>query len=148
MLIEEKPHVQIKGAKTENITMMRTWLLPSLLNILGSSSHESMPQKVFELDLVFNINKDKVIESHHLAGLAVSPKANFNDIKAIVSSLMHALGIEFKVSEEKIGSFIEGRCARIESNSIRGFFGELHPQVLNNFGIGEPAIAFELELPY
>jgi len=24
MLIEEKPHVQIKGAKTENITMMRT----------------------------------------------------------------------------------------------------------------------------
>ena len=148
MLIEEKPHVQIKEAKTENISMMRTWLLPSLLNVLGSSSHESMPQKVFELDLVFNISEDKVIESHHLAGLAVSPKANFNDIKAIVSSLMHALGIEFKVSEEKIGSFIEGRCARIESNSIRGFFGELHPQVLNNFGIGEPAIAFELELPY
>jgi len=148
MLIEEKPHVQIKGAKTENITMMRTWLLPSLLNVLGSSSHESMPQKVFELDMVFNINKDQVIESYHLAGLVVSPKANFNDIKAVVSSLMHALGIEFKVSEEKVGSFIEGRCARIESNSIKGFFGELHPEVLSNFGIEEPAIAFELELPY
>ena len=148
MLIEEKPHVQIKGAKTENITMMRTWLLPSLLNILGFSSHESMPQKVFELDIVFNIDKDQVIESHHLAGVVVSPKANFNDIKAIVSSLMHALGLEFKVSEEKMGSFIEGRCARIESNSIKGFFGELHPEVLNNFGIEEPAIAFELELPY
>jgi len=61
---------------------------------------------------------------------------------------MHALGIEFKVSEEKIRLVYRRRCARIESNSIKGFFGELHPQVLNNFGIEEPAIAFELELPY
>jgi phenylalanyl-tRNA synthetase beta chain len=148
MRIEEKPHIQVKESKTENITMLRTWLLPSLLSILGRSAHEKMPQKLFELDLVFEIENNQVVEKHHLAGVYASPKINFNDIKAVVSAIFNSLGLEQKIREDKIGSFIDGRCARIEGGKVKGFFGELHPEVLSNFGIEEPTVAFELELPY
>ncbi|MGC9099035.1 MAG: phenylalanine--tRNA ligase subunit beta [Candidatus Micrarchaeia archaeon] len=149
MRIEQKPHIQVKGSKSENITMLRTWLLPSLLGNLGASAHEKMPQKMFELDLAFNIEGGEVKESYHLAGAYASPKINFNDIKSIVTSLFHSLGIEdFEVKEESIPSFIDGRCASITSKGLKGFFGEIHPEVLNNFGIEEPTVAFELELPF
>jgi phenylalanyl-tRNA synthetase beta chain len=148
MRIKEGPHVEIKESKTESITMLRTWLLPSLLSNLGSSAHERMPQKIFELDMVFNIKGEEVEESYHLAGVYAAPRANFNEIKSIIVSIFDSLGISYEIKEEKIESFIEGRCAKIESKILNGFFGELHPEVIRNFGIIEPTVAFELSLPY
>ncbi|MCL4375777.1 hypothetical protein M1394_03190, partial [Candidatus Marsarchaeota archaeon] len=44
-------------------------------------------------------------------------------------------------------SFIQGRVADAESESVTiGFFGEVHPEVLNEFGIEEPTIGFEINL--
>jgi phenylalanyl-tRNA synthetase beta chain len=40
------------------------------------------------------------------------------------------------------GSFIEGRCAKTDF----GFFGEVSPQVLENYGLEVPVSAFEFDL--
>ncbi|MGC8662260.1 MAG: phenylalanine--tRNA ligase subunit beta [Candidatus Micrarchaeia archaeon] len=147
MNIEPVPHIQIKSSKSENITMMRTWLLPSLLGNISASAHEKMPQKMFELDFIFNIQNGEIIESNHLAGVYTSPKINFNDMKSILTALFHSLGItEFEIKNDENGSFIAGRCAKISSEALSGFFGEIHPKVLNNFGIEEPTVAFELAI--
>ena len=52
--------IMLKNSNTETITMMRTWLVPSLLGDLGMSGHEEdVPgQNVFELDMAF-ATKDK-----------------------------------------------------------------------------------------
>jgi len=147
MDVEEIPHIQVKEAKTQNITMMRTWLLPSLLSNLGSSVHEKMPQKLFELDMVFNLKKDIPVESYNLAGVFASSRVNFNDSKSIVEAVAQSLGSNYKLQPLTHNSFIKGRCAQITfSNGISGVFGEISPQVLSNFGIEEPTIAFEFEL--
>ena len=126
---------------------MRTWLLPSLLKNLGMSTNDTLPQNVFELDMVFKVKDRKAIESYHLAAVSIDTNTNFNDIKAVVGGLMAALGIDFTISEFKHATFIEGRCAEImvDGKSV-GFFGELHPKVLKNFGIEEPGTAFEIDL--
>ena len=48
-------------------------------------------------------------------------------------------------------SFINGRCASVkgwnenkEFPVIEGFFGEIHPEVITNFNLEYPVVAFEV----
>ncbi len=144
---DRKEAIRLKDSKTETISMMRTWILPSLLSNLGMSSHERMPQDIFELDMAFCVKSGKPVESHRLGCVSINPKSNFNEVKAAVEGLLSALGKEHSISEYRHGSFIDGRCAEISIDGKgMGFFGELHPKVLKNFGIEEPGTAFELDL--
>ena len=146
-LKEDGTAIMLKNSNTEAITMVRTWLLPSLLNNLRLSNHERMPQRVFELDMAFRSNNMIPVESYHLAAASVDPKSNFNEAKAIVEGLLHAAGVEYGISEFNHEAFIKGRCAEITFDGKHiGFFGELHPMTLKNFGIEEAGIAFELQL--
>ena len=139
--------VVIKNPKTEAITIMRTWALPSVLRNLAMSANDKTPQNAFELDMVFSVKKKEHVESYHLAAASLDPKANFNNMKATVEGLLYALGVEYSITEHSHGSFIDGRCAGImvDGRNI-GFFGEIHPEVLRNFGLGEATVAFEIDL--
>ncbi|MDE1851139.1 MAG: phenylalanine--tRNA ligase subunit beta [Candidatus Micrarchaeota archaeon] len=140
--------VRLKNPRSESVTIMRTWLLPGLLKNLGLSQHDSMPHNVFENDLAFTVKAESVFERLHLAAVSSHSKANFNDAKATVQAISDSMGLEIKISKHEHRSFIDGRCAKITiAGKDVGFFGELHPEVLYNFGIEEPAIAFEMELP-
>ncbi len=147
MRTEEIDHVQLLNPKASTITMMRTSLIPSLLRDFGLSSNEKMPQRFFELDMVFSIDGRKPIEEYNLGAVSIDPKSNFNNIKAVVESLAYALDKNIKFKKFDHPSFIEGRCARIILNDEAvGIFGELHPEVLQNFRIEEPGVAFEISL--
>ncbi len=144
---ESEEYVEVKESRVSTIGMLRTSLLPSLLLNLSKSTHQRMPQKLFETDLKFNITNGKVNETYALAAVAVDPKSNFNDAKALVIALGRSLGVEIKVRKADDKRFIPGRCAEIiSSNTTIGVFGELHPIVLRNFGIEEPGIALEIEM--
>ncbi len=139
--------IKLKDAKSSNLSIARTWLIPSILNVISISKHDKMPQKVFELDMVFKIYDNKPIESYHLAGICTNSVSNFNDIKSIVESILSVSGFSFSIKETSHKSFIDGRCAAIIIDGIElGIMGELHPIVLSNFGIEEPSIGFEIEL--
>ncbi|MBU4124148.1 MAG: hypothetical protein KKI14_01640, partial [Nanoarchaeota archaeon] len=44
-------------------------------------------------------------------------------------------------------SFIDTRCGEIFTNNVSiGFFGEIHPMVLEAFKIEKPVIVFEINL--
>lgn len=149
MRIEEKSNycVRLRNPKTELFTMLRTWLLPSLLKDLGASQHDRMPHRLFEFDMAFSVKDDTPIERYHLAGVSSDPKANFNDMKSVIIAINDSVGFEYKISKHEHGSFIEGRCAKLTiGNNTVGFFGELHPEVLSNFGIEEPTVAFEFDV--
>ncbi len=139
--------VTVSNSVNASISMIRTWLLPSLMNNLSKSQHERMPHRLFELDMAFRVASGKVSEHYHLAAVISDPKANLNDIKAVIEELMYANRIKYTVSKSTHGSFIEGRCGEIKvgGKSI-GFFGELHPEVLSSFSIDEPVSAFEIDM--
>ncbi len=146
-IAEDKDYVKIKNPKAESITMVRTWVLPSILRSIGLSRHDRMPQKVFELDLAVMMKGEKPSEEYHLAAAAAGPKVNFNDAKAIAEALLHSLSPSSNILKYEHPSFIEGRCASIAlDGKVIGFFGELHPEVLFNAGIEEPTIGMEMNI--
>jgi phenylalanyl-tRNA synthetase beta chain len=140
-------YVKIRNAKSATITMLRTSLLPSLLSNLGKSQHDKFPQRIFELDMAFGLEKGVPVETQHLAAVISSTGANLNDVKAILEAISDTFGLDLGAVPAVHDSFIEGRCAKITSGGKGiGHFGELHPEVLNNFGIEEPVVAIEMDL--
>ncbi len=76
-----------------------------------------------------------------------SANANFNTLASEVSSLVYFLDHEYKVVESTDPRFIIGRQAElIVDGKPAGVFGEVHPQVLENWGITTPCVAGELDL--
>ena len=139
--------VTIKDAKSTAIEILRTSLLPSLMNNISLSKHEKMPQRLFELDMVFGVRQRRPVESYHVAAVSLDSRSNFNYSKSVVTALLSALGVSFDVKPAEDPGFIGGRCASVlVSGKQVGIFGELHPEVLGNFGIEEPAVAFEMDL--
>ncbi len=139
--------VKLKGSRVQSITMLRTCLLPSLLRNCGKSKHDSLPQRLFELDMAFSVEHGMAKEEQHLAAISVDPAANFNEAVAVIGKLLDGIMPGAKFSEHDHPSFIPGRSGNIIAGKREiGRFGELHPEVLSNFGIEEPAFAFELNL--
>ena len=139
---EEIDHVQVARPISISGTMIRTSLLNSLMEFLEDNKHEDLPQKIFEIgDVVYmddeNFNKTRTVKK--LAGLICHSSANFTEIKSTTSSIVSNLGYSMELSDSENTSFITGRV------QIKGFFGEIAPEVIRNFELEYPVTAFEIE---
>ena len=149
---EEKPHVQVARPITIDRTMIRTSLINSLMEFLEDSKHEDLPQKIFEIGDVLYLDEskeNKTVSSKKLAAVICHSTANFTEIKSVMSSVLSNLGYTMEISDSKNRTFIEGRVADVtgvsNAGSIEGFFGEVSPEVITNFTLDYPVIAFEIE---
>ncbi|MBI5393239.1 phenylalanine--tRNA ligase subunit beta [Candidatus Woesearchaeota archaeon] len=128
---------------------LRSWLLPSLLQVLKENKHNEYPQNIFEIATIFLPDKQKatlVNEKQHLSIVLCSPETDYTKIKQVVDYLLRMLSIEYVIKETEHPSFIPGRVAEVViNNKSLGFLGELHPKVLNNFAIDTPTTAAELD---
>jgi phenylalanyl-tRNA synthetase beta chain len=131
---------------TEHYTIVRTHLVPDLLAYLGRNTHHDYPQEVYEVGPV-------ILDGHnHLRTAAVSchAKAGFTAAKSLVEGVLRDMGHggeAVSVEATEVASYISGRCARVSvDGSEVGLFGEVHPEVLERFGIAQPTIAVELDL--
>ncbi len=144
---EKNSYIKLKNSNSKSITMLRTWIIPSLLRNLGMSVHEKMPQRIFERDLVFHLSGGVSVEKYHVAAICADQKSNFNDIKAVAESVLRHLKMDYTIEPASHPSFIDGRFANVMiGKSVVGYFGELHPQVISDFGIEEPCFGFELTI--
>lgn len=149
---EEKPHVQVAKPITIDRTMIRTSLINSLMEFLEDNKHEDLPQKIFEIGDVLYLDEtkeNKTVSSKKLAGLICHSTANFTEIKSVVTSILSNLGYSMEISDSENMTFIEGRAADVAGEAlngrIEGFFGEVSPEVISNFTLEYPVIAFEIE---
>lgn len=142
--------VTIKNPISEDHTIVRTSLLPSLLNVLRINRHHELPQKIFEIgDILIPYKElpEGAKAERHLAIVLIHSKAGFTEIKSIAEALMRDLGLEYKIEAEEHGSFILGRCARIVAGGKpAGYFGELRPEVIIAFDLEYPVVAMEINV--
>ena len=139
--------VNIRYSKTENISIMRSSILPSLINNLRDSASEQMPYRMFEIGDAFSVAGGKAEERKALAFVSEHSKADFAEAKSVIISAMASMGIEIGFEEGSGAEFIPGRCAKITSKGEEiGVVGEVHPKILNAFGIEEPVVGCEIEL--
>jgi len=143
MNLPESEVVTIANPRTSDYTHFRKSLLPSLLSVISSNSRYELPQKFFEIgDAALPSGENQPI----VAAAIVSDSANYSETRTFLESLLGEIGeINVKFSEEKHPSFIQGRVAGIDGN-YKALVGEIHPQVLKNFGIEYPVAVFELKI--
>lgn len=149
---KEEDHVQVARPITIDRTMIRTSLINSLMEFLEDNKHEDLPQKIFEIGDVLYLDdstENKIRTSKKLAGLICHSTANFTEIKSTVTSVYNNLGYSMELFSSDNPSFIAGRVANVSGSSkngeLKGFFGEISPEVITNFTLDYPVIAFEVE---
>jgi len=128
---------------SEDQTMVRTTILPNLMEILSLNQHRELPQRIFEVGEVVVNGKNHL----HLAAVSINPQANFTQVREIVDAFMRERMVGYAVAESGDPAFMEGRRADILVDGKKtGVMGELYPQVVTNFGLGQPVVGFEIDL--
>ncbi len=137
------PIVDIENPLTEDFTIVRPSLLPNLFAVFGDSKNEKLPQKLYEHGVVA-----KPKEEGHLAVAMMYPKAAFSQIRGIAEKIIGWEGMKVEIKEANHPTFIDGRCCAIiaQEEEVIGFFGEVNPEVLENFGLEQPVIALEMRI--
>jgi len=124
-------------------TVVRTDLLPLLLEFLTLNRHRELPQRLFTVGDVV----DSCLTYQQAAGVSTHPDADFSEAYASADAMLHELSIDYTVKESADAAFIEGRRGDIISGGKKiGVFGEIHPAVLNAFELEHSVAAFEFDL--
>jgi phenylalanyl-tRNA synthetase beta chain len=146
----EEQVVEVLNPVSSEYAVLRDALIPGLLDILSQNLHVQYPQKVFECGDVVEIRGEETYPKsiRKLAAAICDNKASYEDAQAITYSLLKNLGITgWKVSPYEIGSYLEGRAAKLilEGEEIV-IIGEIHPETLERFGLNKPVTVFEISL--
>ena len=132
--------VKVESPVNQDYDTLRNEILPGLLKILSENKRYEYPQNIFEIGKVFDDVKDK-------DSLGIIVTGNFTLIKQNLDSLFSLLDFKYEIKENENGSFILGRCGKIIVNGkVIGIIGEIHPIVLENFGIDIPCSGLELDI--
>jgi len=139
MNVKEEQVVTTEKPVSMEHSVVRNWLLPSLMEVLRKNKTREYPQRIFEVGLC--VSKSGEIRKV-LSCVIAHAKANFAEIKGVVGRILTSFKLEDKAEVYTHGSFIPGRCAL----NKYGFYGELHPKVITNFGLEVPVVGLELNV--
>ena len=150
MNIDGADFVEISNPMTENHAVVRKSILPCLLASEGVSSHAVYPHQIFEIGKVAYRDSADVSGTKtttNLGFFSADREAGFNDVNSHISALFYYLAREYSLRETEDPRFIKGRTGAIICRGREvGIMGEIHPKVLDNWGIQMPCAAAEVDL--
>lgn len=141
--------VEIENPMTERFSILRPWLLPSLLRAEGASSKAFYPHRIFEVGEVAQRTPDgrRTETRVHLAALVAHPGANFSELHAVLEALFYELALAYRLESIVHPTFIEGRVGAVQVDDRKiGLLGEVDPEVLSRWQIGMPSAGFEFDM--
>ncbi len=140
--------IEIENYMTETYSVLRNTLIPSLLNVEAHSPKATYPHRIFEIGEVVVKDEKADLRSrtfYNLGVLLAHPGASFSEIHSFLEILSKYLNFTYVFEKANSLSFIKGRVANITVNGKeKGIIGEIHPQVLENWGIRMPVSVFEI----
>lgn len=145
--------IKILNPLGEETSLMRTTAIASMLEVLSSNyNHKNENAMLFELAkeyILNNNNNDLPTEKIKLIAGFYGTNINFGCVKGILEGFLDKLFIkeyEF-IANSKIVYFHPGRCADVLYNNVLlGNIAEIHPTVLENFGLGTRAYIIDLDV--
>ncbi|MEM0151056.1 MAG: phenylalanine--tRNA ligase subunit beta, partial [Thermoplasmata archaeon] len=133
---------KIENPVVEDQIIFRTWIFPMLMETLANNRHRSLPQKIFEVGKVF-----RNFETVNLGAVSEESDASFTNVKGTVERIALSLNIKISQQESNFPFLIDGRQSWIIINGkFSGFFGEVHPLIIEKFNLGNPVTMFEIYL--
>lgn len=145
--------IEISNPMSENYQFIRPSIIASLFEAESQSGNAVYPHKIYEVGKIAYIDPTEEMTGtrtiQSLGFLSASNNANFNDAASEVSTLLYYLDHKYEVKETNDPRFIPGRQAGIMVDGKKvGVFGEIHPQILENWQVGVPCVAGEMDLEY
>ncbi len=147
--LDKASMIVIANPVSIELDCLRSTLLVGLLEAARINTH-STPLRVFEIGDV--VTRDRMSDTQtttraRICILYMAYKAGYEDIQAVVYTLLRSLGDEvIEVMPYQGRPFMKGRAARIKSiQGIEGVLGELDPAILEEIGIDYPVAAAELD---
>lgn len=149
--------VVITNPLGEDTSVMRTTLLPSMCEVLARNyNNRNAAVCLFELGNEYVPNGGELPdEPMRLSVGMYGGDADFYSVKGIVDSMLKNIGVEdFEYTActdpavfAEADAFHPGRCAVItKDGKAIGILGELHPETLENYGIGVKAYAAKVNV--
>ena len=144
--------IRILNPLGEDTSCMRTTTLPSVLEVLARNwNYRNKAVKVYEFARIYKKRADGLADEPKVLTLgAYGGDMDFYALKGTVEELCDALrieGVEYRPVRDN-PSYHPGRCAAVYAGErYIGVFGQVHPLVAKNYGVGEAMYAAELDFP-
>ena len=144
--------IRILNPLGEDTSCMRTTTLPSVLEVLARNwNYRNKAVKVYEFARIYKKRADGLADEPKVLTLgAYGGDMDFYALKGTVEELCDALrieGVEYRPVRDN-PSYHPGRCAAVYAGErYLGVFGQVHPLVAKNYGVGEAMYAAELDFP-
>jgi phenylalanyl-tRNA synthetase beta chain len=155
-------YITLKNPITPERAVMRTRLLPSVLEIVERNARTSAGMCLFEAGPVYLYNDAKTLPEEPtrlalvMSGKKEEPTFNrkdeetydFFDLKGAVEQLFAGAHIPVVYEPGDAPAFHPGKCAAVKSgDKLIGHFGELHPLVAGQFEFaGQCVLAAEFDM--
>jgi phenylalanyl-tRNA synthetase beta chain len=134
----------------EDTSIMRTTVLPSMLDILTRNyNYRNKSAKLYEIGRVYLPGGEDGLanEAKMLSMGAYGPDMDFFSLKGVVEAILkdlRAVSVEFVPCVDN-PSYHPGRCATVWAGGQRlGVFGQVHPLVAQNYGVDGELYCAEL----
>lgn len=153
--------VKLRNPLVEEQSVMRTTLLPGLLETTARNlNYRSLDLKMFELRRIYQPVEGAELphEPLYLGGVLTGKRftdgwnqsnesLDFYDVKGVIENIFASFrfsGISYR--QEVIQHYYHpGKsCSVFHGNELLGSFGEIHPDVQENFAISQPVFYLEL----
>ncbi|MEW6268534.1 MAG: phenylalanine--tRNA ligase subunit beta [Thermodesulfobacteriota bacterium] len=142
--------VALENPMSESYAALRPTLLASLLAVEERSAKTAYPHRVFEVGEVVVPDPGDPHASRTtslLGALVAHPSASFSDAHSVLSYLGYYLDAPAELRPLESGTFLPGRAAEVlVGGRAAGHLGELHPEVLERWGVRMPVAYLELRL--
>lgn len=141
--------MKIMNPLGEDTSIMRTTVLPSLLEILTRNyNFRNKSAHLYELGRTYFAREDGMADEPKVLSLgAYGPEESFFSIKGAVETVLCSFrveGVTFQ-AEPHNPSYHPGRCAKIYSGGRElGVVGQIHPLVALNYGVDTELYCAEL----
>ena len=133
----------------EDTSIMRTTILPSMLEILTRNfNYRNKEAALYEIGRIYQKRPDGLADEPKIVSLgAYGPKMNYFVLKGWVETLLEDLGAATPhfVRESGNPAYHPGRCAKVFVGETEiGVLGQIHPQTAANYGVDAELYCAEL----
>ena len=150
----EKPYpivATIANPKLRAYNLVRNQLAPGLFEALRENRRRPMPQRFFEIDNTVDLKDDAesgAAEYRTVAFVETGRESGYATVRGTLDALLRELGwVPEYDAISGSPQYIEGRAAMLSvAGKPIGILGEVHPEVLTNFGLTFPVALAELTL--
>lgn len=146
----------VQNPLSDEYRLMRPTTIPSMMQILAiNANKKNQEAKLFDISRNYKNNQNQVengevpLQENILTIGMYGKDVDFYTLKGILENILEAIGVNrYDVEEEtKNESYHPGRCANIKVGiDTIATLGEVHPEVLDNYGIEKRAYLLEANI--